>query len=57
MRLKAGLAIAVLAFNNHEKQYEIKKHGGISYEWYKVFFEEDKMNPLFVCRACFQVTC
>ena len=55
LRLKAGLAITVFAYNNTDKQFEIKKHGGISYENYKEFIEENQTDPMRLCKACFQV--
>lgn len=55
MRLKAGLAITVLAYNNNEKQFDIRTYGGISYEYYSVFFEDKNLSPLLLCKACFQV--
>jgi hypothetical protein len=54
LRLKAGLAITVYAYNNTDKQYEIKKHGGISYESYKYYIEHSN-DPMQLCKACFQV--
>jgi hypothetical protein len=45
----------VFAFNNNDKQYEIKACGGISYECYRPFFEDNNVDVMFLCRACFQV--
>lgn len=55
LRLEAGLAITVFAFNNNERQYEMKKAGGISYEFYRVFFEDPNVDPIQLAKACFQV--
>ena len=55
MRLKAGLAIAVLAYNNNDKQFDIKAAGGVSFEYYKVYFNESTSTPIQLCKAWFQL--
>ena len=54
-RLRAGLAITVLVYNNSKKQYEIKELGGISFESYRPYFESEKCNDMQLCEACFQI--
>lgn len=55
LRLQAGLAISVFAYNNNERQYEMKKAGGISFESYREFFENPTVDPIRLSKACFQV--
>jgi hypothetical protein len=54
-RLKAGLALTVLAFNNNEIQYLIKMHGGISFVNYQKYFEDENIDSYYLCQAAFQV--
>lgn len=53
--MKAGLAITVLAYNNNDKQFDIKNCGGISYDVYRPFFENPQVDVMFLCHACFQI--
>ncbi len=55
LRLEAGLAITILAYNNNDKQFQIKNNGGISYESYRPFFDDPEVEVLSLCHACFQV--
>ena len=55
LRLKAGLAITVLAYNNNDKQFQIKNQGGISYEYYKPYFDDPQVEIISLCHACFQM--
>ena len=53
MRLNAGKALTILAYNNTKKQIEIKTLGGISYSIYEDILESN--NEMQICKACFQV--
>lgn len=49
------MAISVLAFNNNDKQFDIKTCGGISFECYRPFFEDVNVDIMNLCDACFQI--
>lgn len=55
LRLKAGLSITILAYNNNDKQFDIKNAGGISYESYRPYFEDPNVDVMHLCNACFQI--
>ena len=49
------MAITILAYNNNDKQFDIKNCGGISYEWYRPFFDDANADIMHLCKACFQI--
>lgn len=53
LRLKAGFAVAIFAFNNTALQYTFREAGGISYNCFDEFLQSD--NDYFQCHAAFQV--
>ena len=53
LRLSAGKALSIIAYNNSPKQYEIKMLGGISYSLYEDIIESD--DEMQICKACFQI--
>jgi hypothetical protein len=53
VRLSAGHALSIFAYNNIRKQYDIKIFGGISFFVYdEILHSNDEM---MICKACFQV--
>ncbi len=53
IRLKAGFALSIFAFNNVPQQYAIRQAGGIRYRCFEQFMEsEDEREK---CNAAFQV--
>ena len=54
IRLKAGFALSIFAFNNTPQQYSIREAGGIRYECFQSFLESD--NDFEICNAAFQVS-
>lgn len=54
IRLRAGMALAIFAFNNTQQQFAIREAGGISYSVFQDFLESENEN--YVCEAAFQVS-
>lgn len=54
LRLNAGKALTTLAYNNTQKQFEIKQLGGISFDavYADIIKSGDEMQT---CKACFQM--
>ena len=52
LRLNAGKALSILAYNNKKRQKEIKILGGICFSLFEEILKKDEMQ---VCMACFQV--
>ena len=53
IRLKAGLALAIFAFNNTPQQFAIREAGGIQYICFEDFMESE--DEYYRCNAAFQV--
>ena len=53
LRLKAGFALAIFAFNNTSQQYRIREAGGIQFRYFEDFLESN--NEYNICYAAFQV--
>jgi hypothetical protein len=53
LRLSAGQALSILAYNNSERQHQIKLLGGISFDNYVDLIESS--NEMYVSKACFQI--
>ena len=53
IRLKAGFALSIFAFNNTPQQFAIREAGGIKYECFENFMESDSAYEQ--CNAAFQV--
>ncbi|OWF40013.1 ankyrin and armadillo repeat-containing protein-like isoform X3 [Mizuhopecten yessoensis] len=54
IRLRAGMALTIFAFNNTPKQFAIREAGGIKYSVFEPFI--NSTDPYFVCYAAFQIT-
>ena len=54
IRLKAGFALSIFAFNNTPQQYAIRAAGGIRYRCFEQAMESDDEHER--CNAAFQVT-
>lgn len=54
IRLRAGMALTIFAFNNTPQQYAIREAGGIKYSVFEPFLNSSIEYD--VCYAAFQVT-
>ena len=55
LRLSAGRALSILAYNNINRQFEIKLIGGIPFSLYENLIKSK--IEMEVCYSCFQVIC
>ena len=53
IKLKAGFALSIFAFNNTPQQYAIREAGGIRYRCFEEFMDSDDEHER--CNAAFQV--
>ncbi|KAL3832524.1 hypothetical protein ACJMK2_024159, partial [Sinanodonta woodiana] len=52
IRLRAGMALSIFAFNNTHQQYAIREAGGIKYSVFEPFINSN--DEYYVCCAAFQ---